>query len=41
MYTKVTVKASDGKVVASDGYSFGACFDGSTTFSWATVNYTG
>jgi hypothetical protein len=41
VYTNVTVKAMVGRVVASDGYSFGVCFDGSTTFSGATVNYTG
>lgn len=41
-YTKATVKVTSGKVVsASMGYSFGACFYGTTTFSGVTVNYTG
>lgn len=41
-YTKATVKVlTGGKVNASAGYSLGACFTGTTTFSGATVNYTG
>lgn len=41
-YTSETVKVTKGQVVnSSDGYSLGACFYGTTTFSGATVNYTG
>jgi hypothetical protein len=41
-YTKSTVKVTKNKVVVgTDGYSLGACFSGTTTFSGAEVNYTG
>lgn len=41
-YTKATIKVTADKVVSgSMGYSLGACFNGTTTFSGATINYTG